>query len=216
MERTRRSIFFFLLLICAFVWTIYSHFIKGEKGREETFTEEEFIDFLYQNLGLEEPHDRETLEETDGHHHDGQLETAFHSADFEAKNFQLRTLKNDTIRLSDLKGKQILINFWTSWCPPCKEEMRQLSEFYEQYAKKRNIEILAINVTDQEWSKDDVKKFAAQYQLKFPVLLDETGEVSESYQIMTIPTSFIINEEGKVTEKIVGPVTKDMLSKRFQ
>lgn len=94
--------------------------------------------------------------------------------------------------------------------------MPHLNEFYEQFAKKNNIEILAINITDQELSMDDVKKFADKYQIKFPILFDDTGAVSTEYKIITIPTSFIIDEEGKITEKIVGPVTKDILLEKFQ
>lgn len=216
MGKRNVSIFFLLLIVITMVWTIYSSFFKERTSEGEMFTEDEFIDFLYQNLGMEEPHDIVPLDATDGHSHDEELETSYQPMNVEALDFQLKTIHNETIRLSELKGKKILLNFWTSWCPPCKEEMQELNEFYDQYAIRNDIEILAINVTDQEFSIDDVRDFSAQYQLQFPVLLDERGEVSKKYQIMTIPTSFIIHEDGTVIEKIVGPVTKDVLLEKFQ
>lgn len=205
MKKEKISIFFFLLIGCTSMWTIYSHFFKEE---EEVMTEDEFIDFLYQHLGMEEMHEFE-----EDHEH---LETFYQPMDLKAMDFQLRTINHETIKLSDLKGKKILLNFWTSWCPPCKEEMPQLNDFYVQEAKKLNVEILAVNITDQEISLEDVNDFSEEYQLQFPVLLDEQGEVSKRYQVLTIPTSFIISEDGRIIEKIIGPVTKDALLEKFQ
>ncbi|WP_208649517.1 TlpA disulfide reductase family protein [Ureibacillus thermophilus] len=208
MKKEKISIFFLLLIGCTGIWTIYSHFFKEEKREEETMTENEFIDFLYQHLGMEEMHEFEDDEEH-------LLETSYQPMDLEATDFKLKTINHGTIKLSDFKGKKILLNFWTSWCPPCKEEMPQLNDFYVQEAKKLNVEILAVNITDQEISPEDVNDFSEEYQLQFPVLLDEQGEVSKRYQVLTIPTSFIISEDGRIIEKIIGPVTKDALLEKF-
>ncbi|MFC5559622.1 peroxiredoxin family protein [Ureibacillus thermophilus] len=208
MKKEKISIFFLLLIGCTGIWTIYSHFFKEEKREEETMTENEFIDFLYQHLGMEEMHEFEDDEEH-------LLETSYQPMDLEATDFKLKTINHGTIKLSDFKGKKILLNFWTSWCPPCKEEMPQLNDFYVQEAKKLNVEILAVNITDQEISPEEVNDFSEEYQLQFPVLLDEQGEVSKRYQVLTIPTSFIISEDGRIIEKIIGPVTKDALLEKF-
>lgn len=204
----KKSVFFLLLILCTCIWTICSHVFKDDE-KKTIFTEDEFIDFLYQNLGVEELHDLGMG------HAEHALETSGQPADFKAMNFQLETIENEMIQLSDLKGKKVVLNFWTSWCPPCKEEMPQLNEYYEQYADAHNVEILAINITDQEFSVKDVKQFVQQYRVIFPVLLDETGKVSMDYAVLTIPTTFIINEEGMVVEKIVGPATKEMLLQKL-
>lgn len=115
------------------------------------------------------------------------------------------------IRLSDYKGKKVVINFWTTWCPPCREELPELQSFYREM-DKRKIAFLGVNVTAEEASREDVQEFLAVNGVRFPVLLDEKGEASRSYQIVTIPTTVIIDEKGNLSQKIIGPVTKKQLN----
>ena len=117
MEKSKVSIFFLLLILCAFTWTIYSKFIKNEKGLEESFTEDEFIDFLYQNLGLEDPHDVDIHEfEYD------MIETTYQVMDVEASDFQLKTMQNETIKIVYVMDKQLT-----------KKELLQGSQMGEGY-----------------------------------------------------------------------------------
>lgn len=212
MGKNKVSKFFIILIVIALTWTIYSNFIKDEKETGELYfaDESEYIDFLAQNLGIEDP-------ELEGvHEHDHEIQTTYQAVSLKASEFQLKTLDNEIISLSDLRGKKLFINFWATWCPPCKEEMPHMNDYYEKYAEKHNVEILAINITNQEFSKNDIEKFAKDYEIKFPILLDEKGTVSMDYEILMIPTSFIVDEEGRVVEKIVGPVTKDILLQKLE
>lgn len=212
MGKNKVSKFFIILIVIALTWTIYSNFIKDEKETGELYfaDESEYIDFLAQNLGIEDP-------ELEGvHEHDHEIQTTYQAVSLKASEFQLKTLDNEIISLSDLRGKKLFINFWATWCPPCKEEMPHMNDYYEKYAEKHNVDILAINITNQEFSKNDIEKFAKDYEIKFPILLDEKGTVSMDYEILMIPTSFIVDEEGRVVEKIVGPVTKDILLQKLE
>lgn len=133
-----------------------------------------------------------------------------------SKNFTLKTVDGDTLTLNDLKGKKVFLNFWATWCPPCREEMPEIQRYYETYGKKHNVEVVAVNITDQDNGLDVIKEFVDYYQLTFPIVLDEHGEVSIKYEIFTIPTSYVINEQGNIVKEIIGPVTKEMLVEYFK
>ncbi len=130
-----------------------------------------------------------------------------------APDFKLTTLTGETVKLSDYRGKKVFINFWATWCPPCKEEMPHIQQYYEKSAKD-DVVILAIN-EDSKGNRDAIQQFVNEYSLSFPILLDETGDVSITYEILTLPTSMIINEEGVVVEQIIGPVTEEMLHEKL-
>ena len=145
-----------------------------------------------------------------GHNHE-MNESEVVKVNSAAKDFQLKTLDGKTVRLSDLKGKKVLLNFWATWCPPCREEMPELQKYYEELAEKNNVVFLGVNITDQEFGTKSVREFVDYYGLTFPILLDETGDVSIDYEILSIPTTFIINEQGLIVKQINGPVNLEML-----
>ncbi|MFS0646099.1 redoxin domain-containing protein [Siminovitchia sp. 179-K 8D1 HS] len=131
-------------------------------------------------------------------------------------DFELQTLDGQTIRLSDYKGKKVILNFWATWCPPCRAEMPYLENYYKTKAKKQNVEIIAVNLTNAETSRnklETVKDFADEYGLTFPIPLDETGKVGNTYQTITIPTSYMIDSKGIIHEKIIGPMDEEMIKK---
>lgn len=131
-------------------------------------------------------------------------------------DFELKTLEGQTIRLSDYQGKKVILNFWATWCPPCKAEMPHLENYYKTKAKKQNVEIIAVNLTNAERGSnklETVKSFADEYGLTFPIPMDETGEVGNTYQTITIPTSYIIDSKGTIHEKIIGPMDEEMIKK---
>jgi thiol-disulfide isomerase/thioredoxin len=132
-----------------------------------------------------------------------------------APDFELITLTDESVKLSDFRGKKVFINFWATWCPPCKEEMPHIQNYYEEAAKDDNVVILSINVTDLESNRNTIQQFSEDYAMTFPILLDEKGDVSITYEILTLPTSMIINEEGVIVEKIIGPVTEEMLNEKL-
>ncbi len=127
-----------------------------------------------------------------------------------APDFSLETADGKTAKLSDYRGKKVILNFWASWCPPCKAEMPHMEAFYKEYHTK-GVTVLAVNLTTSEKDPSDVSKFIADYGLTFPVLLDKKGEVGNLYQTLTIPTSYIIDTNGVIREKIVGPMNKDTM-----
>jgi peroxiredoxin len=113
-------------------------------------------------------------------------------------NFELKTLTGESVKLSDYKGKKVMLNFWATWCPPCKAEMPEMQKFYE--ANKEKVEILAVNMDPD----NDVAGFVKNGGFTFPILLDEENDVNRDYGIVSIPTTFFIDEQGIISHKITG------------
>jgi peroxiredoxin len=127
-----------------------------------------------------------------------------------APDFKLATLDGRSVKLSDYKGKKVILNFWATWCPPCKAEMPHMKNFYE-HNKDKGIEILAVNLTNVDKGKDAVETFAKDYQLTFTIALDEEGTIGKQYQAFTIPTSYIIDSNGIISKKMIGPMDEEMM-----
>ena len=119
-----------------------------------------------------------------------------------APNFSLPDLEGKKVSLTDFKGKVVLLNIWATWCAPCVEEMPSMEKLYQEL-KGEDFELLAISV--DESGAEAVKPFLEKHKLGFPVLLDTKGEIKNLYQATGIPESFIIDKEGMIVEKIVGP-----------
>ncbi|HYK73968.1 MAG TPA: TlpA disulfide reductase family protein [Pseudoneobacillus sp.] len=127
-----------------------------------------------------------------------------------APDFTLTTLDGKTVKLSDYKGKKVILNFWATWCPPCKAEMPHMQKFYEKN-KENNIEILAVNLTNLDNGKKSIEEFVTEYKLTFDIPLDEEGTIGMQYQAFAVPTSYIIDSKGIITKKIVGPMDENMM-----
>ena len=135
-------------------------------------------------------------------------ETEVSSESKYAQDFTLTTLQGEQVSLSDYKGKIVILNFWTSWCGPCKEEMPHMQSFSEKHP---DIQMLAVNLTSMDLGLDAVKQFVEEYRLTFPILLDEADAVGKAYNILTIPTSYIIDREGRVFKEVIGPMDETMM-----
>lgn len=134
---------------------------------------------------------------------------------FKAPDFTLQTLDGQTITLSSLRGKSVLINLWASWCPPCKSEMPDFERVYNDY-KNQGLVILAVNATNQD-TLSNANEFVRQNQLTFPILLDSDGKVSQIYQLRSLPTSFFVDKNGVIRDVIVGgPMSEALLRIRVQ
>nr|WP_307340716.1 TlpA disulfide reductase family protein [Metabacillus malikii] len=125
-------------------------------------------------------------------------------------DFQLNTLNGNTVKLSDYRGKKVILNFWATWCPPCKAEMPHMQNFYEKN-KENGIEILAVNLTSMDNGVEAIQEFKNSYGLTFTIPLDETGDLGIQYQAFTIPTSYIIDTNGVISKKIVGPMDEQTM-----
>jgi len=128
-----------------------------------------------------------------------------------APDFQLSSLDGIEMRLSDMRGKVVFLNFWATWCPPCKEELPHMQKFY-QVQKKNEVEVLAVNLTTAERNVNGLEKFVKDNGLTFPVLLDKKGEIGQTYQAFTIPTSYLIDKEGIIRKKLIGPMDVKMMN----
>ena len=133
---------------------------------------------------------------------------------FLAPDFTLERLDGEEIRLSDLRGKVVLLNFWATWCPPCRSEMPAFQEAYADYEEEGFV-ILAVNATRQD-TPEKVVAFIAEYGLSFPVVLDEKGEVNQLYLVQSLPTSFFIDEEGIIQEVVIGGIAEAMVRSRVE
>lgn len=121
-----------------------------------------------------------------------------------APNFVLQSVDGERIELKELKGKGVFLNFWGTWCGPCKQEFPYMANQYEVF-KDRGVEIVAVNVGE---SNIAVKNFMESYGVNFPVAMDKDRQVTEAYDITPLPTTFLINPEGKVIKVIKGTMTE--------
>lgn len=113
-------------------------------------------------------------------------------ANEQAPDFTLKSKENGNIRLSEQRGNIVLVNFWASWCGPCRDELPEMEALYQEY-QDLGFEILAINV-DDEASKADV--LLDDIEVSFPVLYDTSGEVSKLYDVNAMPTTVMIDRDG--------------------
>ncbi|WNB91378.1 redoxin domain-containing protein [Bacillus sp. NEB1478] len=131
-----------------------------------------------------------------------------------APNFTLNTLDGKQISLKDYRGKKVILNFWATWCPPCKEEIPEMMRFYKEYHTK-NVEILAVNLAFTETKPQKIKDFVRDYGMTFPIPLDEKNTINKQFRAVSIPTSYFINEKGMVKSRHVGPMDYDFMKKEI-
>jgi peroxiredoxin len=128
-----------------------------------------------------------------------------------APDFMLKNLKGEEVRLSELKGKGVVINFWATWCNPCKREMPLIEEHY-QLVKDQGIEILAVNIAESHLA---VSSFINRLGVTFPVLLDSNRIVTQRYGVGALPSTFFINKDGMVMDHFIGEMNESILTKRL-
>jgi len=134
---------------------------------------------------------------------------------FLAPDFTLETLDGETVTLSDLRGQAVLVNFWATWCPPCRAEMPAFQEAYQDY-EDQGFVIVAVNATLQD-NPADIAAFIAEYGLSFPVVLDVEGVANRLYQVQSLPTSFFIDKDGVISEVVIGgPIAEALIHSRIE
>ena len=117
-----------------------------------------------------------------------------------APDFTLKDLVDNPVSLSHLRGRVVFLNFWATWCPPCREEMPSMERLHQTF-KGRGLLVLAVNLQE---SPNLVRKFTRNFGLTFPILLDETGEVSSAYGARAIPVTYLIDTNGSIAARAVG------------
>lgn len=143
-----------------------------------------------------------------------QAETGIEQGD-QAPDFTLQSLQGEQMKLSDLRGKNVMINFWATWCPPCRVEMPHMQEYYETH-KENDFAILAVNLTSTEKSENDIEPFVNEMGLTFPVVLDTDNKVTDTYEVTGYPTSYFVDKQGVIRHKVVGAMNQDMIAKLIE
>lgn len=119
----------------------------------------------------------------------------------QAPDFTLNNMNGQPVSLSDYRGQKVFLNFWASWCPPCRQEMPYMQKLHEEYGDQ--VVILAVNIGE---NKSTAANFMMQNGLSFPVLLDNDKDTARNYLVRGIPSSYFLDQNGIIKEKVVGGV----------
>lgn len=214
----KASVWVAILLVFGFV--IYN-FVSSSKEEQAIIEEasnptqvmdEEAVDIPEEYQDLTDEELDALLEEAGGAINNNGSEVQFGASKGDtAYDFYLEDMDGNFVSLSDFRGKKVFLNFWASWCPPCRVEMPHLQEFAEE---NEDVVVLGVNVTSSESSLDNVKGFVDEFGLTFPNLYG-TDDITNLYDVEFLPTSYFIDSNGVVNESVIGTVTKDILEARF-
>ncbi|WP_372629384.1 TlpA family protein disulfide reductase [Cohnella sp.] len=128
-----------------------------------------------------------------------------------APSFSLTGLDGGTYSLDALRGKPVVLNFWASWCGPCRDEAPLFTKLHKQYGER--LSILAVNLTATD-SVEAAREFAESYGFTFPVPLDSDGTVAAKYEIRPIPTTIFVDSRGVITDGVLGALNWELLHER--
>jgi thiol-disulfide isomerase/thioredoxin len=124
-----------------------------------------------------------------------------------APDFTVTSLDGESVSLSDFQGQAVLINFWATWCPPCRAEMPALDAYYQAH-RDEGFVLLAVNAGESRVAAED---FTGSIGFNSPVALDTTGEAGEAFGVIGLPTSILIDAEGRIRLEWQGVVTSEIL-----
>ncbi len=130
--------------------------------------------------------------------------------DKKAPDFTLNNLNGDEVSLSDYQGTKVFLNFWASWCPPCKEEMPAIQKLHKNY---NNIKVVTVNSGE---NKDKVFDYIMENNFSFTTLLDKNGKITTEYLIRGIPTTFVIDKDGIIVRKQRGALTYEKMEEMIK
>jgi len=125
-------------------------------------------------------------------------------------DFELTKLDGDgTLRLSDLRGKVVLVDFWSSWCPPCRQESPGLEAAYQDF-RDEGVEFVGVAIWDVD---SETRKFRDAFGLQYPIVVDSKGSAAVEWGVVGLPEKFFVDREGRVVKKYSGPMTRDRLGR---
>ena len=122
-------------------------------------------------------------------------------------DFDVMTLDGRALKLSDLRGSIVMVDFWSSWCPPCRAEAPVLAEAYQRWSKL-GVEFVGISIWDDE---DDVLDFVERHEISYPNAIDDDGSIAVEFGVRGIPEKFFVNPDGEIVRKVNGPNTSRSL-----
>ncbi len=125
----------------------------------------------------------------------------------QAPDFLLTDMQGNKHQLSEYKGKGVFLNFWGTWCPPCKKEMPYINNQYQQF-KDQGVQVLSVDIQESELA---VNQFAERFKLDFPIMIDKDKEVMTVYGVDKLPATFLIDKNGKVVKYFTGELTENMV-----
>lgn len=128
-----------------------------------------------------------------------------------APAFQATDLAGGTVSLDEFRGRVVVVNFWATWCPPCRVELPEL----DAYQAEMGDQVVILGIDSRE-APSVVAPFVRESGLRFPILLDEDGAITAAYGVVGLPTSLILDRSGIVRERITGPMTRDTLARRVE
>jgi peroxiredoxin len=136
-----------------------------------------------------------------------------------APAFAVPALDGGNVSLADYEGKVVVLNFWATWCEPCKRELPALEQAYTTYGDQ-GLTIIGVNLTDDEQaqggSETKIRAFLDQYGVTYPIALDTQGEVTNAYRVFPLPTSFFIDPQGHIRYVHIGELTLEDVAARFE
>ncbi|WP_138417380.1 redoxin domain-containing protein [Aquibacillus sediminis] len=196
----KKSIIVGVVLVGMLAWAIYD--VTNQQEATSEFSSRDEVDELEQQAS----------DQGNGENEKKSSETVGLNVGDQAPDFELETLQGESVKLSDYRGERVMINFWATWCPPCRAEMPDMQKFHEN----KGVEILAVNLTDTEDAVQDVHDFVDDFGLTFSILQDAELDVATTYQIQPIPTSFMIDSNGKIQFVAYGPLNYEQMVQEFE
>jgi len=129
-----------------------------------------------------------------------------------APDFELVDMNGETHRLSEYNSQGVFLNFWGTWCKPCEREFPIIDRYYQEY-QNEGIQVLAVNIAESDFA---VQNYIDRKSLTFPVVIDKQKSVMNAYNINPLPTTFLINPEGKIEKIITGEMTDTQIKKYME
>lgn len=129
-----------------------------------------------------------------------------------APDFELTTLDGEVVKLSDYKGKRVMLNFWATWCPPCRAEMPDMQKFQST----KDVQVLAVNLSETESDPGNAQRFVDELNLTLTVPLDKESAVSNEYNVIAYPTTYMIDSNGRIQFIMMGAMNYDFMVQQFE